>query len=828
MARNKTAKNQPDTSKRSRPTALEPLERLLAGDRAVYIYAAVFLVVTVLLFQAFLFGDGMLFGGDTIPDGIYTRQYYKDFHAENGGVPRWNPFILGGLPFVDAMHGDTFYPGAWLKFFMPLTRALGHKLVWHLLLAGLTMYAFLRTIKIRREAAFLGGLMYLLAPSFISLVYPGHDAKMYVIAWLPLAFVFLERLMMRPRVLWAALLGGVMGLLVLTSHVQMAYYSYWALGLYFLYRLITGGHHAAGTATRATGFVGAVALAVTLGAVQLLPAYTFTTGGQSVRAGEARTGYGYATSYSMHPEEVVGMVVPSFQGINFVDGRSGGRFSTRYWGRNGIKLNSEYLGILPMLFAVMALVMCRGRDRWLWLGIAILSLIYALGAHTPFYRLFYHFVPGVKNFRAPGMIFFLFCFAAVVLAARLLHDLYERTGTVGKLDRGAFIVMGGFIAAAVVMSVAGSAVFDVWRAIMYRGMPEDFEPFMHGAVPYAAADLWRIAIVVAAALAGARLYARRSIGPLALTVALATAIVVDQAPVAGRFITELDPATNGGTAPDAVVQRLRTELANTGPFRVLGAFSRHEANYYAMFGIQLADGFHNNELQSYEFFRGPGKGQIPAGWRFYESWLEDEFQPDRIGENPWLAVAGVRYLPVRQQDGTVALLDNPGALDRAFVVHDWTITPSDSAAVLMMGEAGFEPGRTATITSGVPVPFDPPGKTVRGSRVTALDYGTDTVEITADLTAPGLLVLTDNHVPYWTAMVDGEAVPINRAYGTFMAVACPQGEHAVTFTFRSGPFHTGRMLTLASIAMIVLLAAGDMLAGRLRRRSEPSMEVEKS
>ena len=53
------------------------------------------------------------------------------------------------------------------------------------------------------------------------------------------------------------------------------------------------------------------------------------------------------------------------------------------------------------------------------------------------------------------------------------------------------------------------------KTIMYRGMPDDFEPIMHGAVPFAAADLWRIAIVVAAALAGARLYARRSIGPLA-------------------------------------------------------------------------------------------------------------------------------------------------------------------------------------------------------------------------------------------------------------------------------------------------------------------------
>lgn len=113
------------------------------------------------------------------------------------------------------MHGDTFYPAAWLKFFIPLHRALGHKLVWHVFLAGIFMYIFLRTLKLRREAAFLGGFMYMLAPSFVSWLYGGHDAKMYVIALLPLAFSFLELGMNKPRFYFFIGLGAVMGLLIL-------------------------------------------------------------------------------------------------------------------------------------------------------------------------------------------------------------------------------------------------------------------------------------------------------------------------------------------------------------------------------------------------------------------------------------------------------------------------------------------------------------------------------------------------------------------------------------------------------------------------------------
>ena len=155
----------------------------------------------------------------------------------------------------------------------------------------------------------------------------------------------------------------------------------------------------------------AVVVALMLGAVQLLPSYKFTTK-QSVRAGKERTGYEYATSWSMHPEETAGMIVPSFSG--YIDAHQDGPGGNLYWGKNSFKLNTEYHGFLPIIFALTALFMLRNRLKWYFSGIALLSLVYALGADTPVYRLFYAFVPGVKNFRAPSMIIFLFCFVSVV------------------------------------------------------------------------------------------------------------------------------------------------------------------------------------------------------------------------------------------------------------------------------------------------------------------------------------------------------------------------------------------------------------------------------
>ncbi len=789
------------------------LSAFLTGPRAKWVFFALYFVLTVFLFRDFVFSSSMLFGNDTIPDGVYTRQYLKDYHAEYGGIPRWNPFVLGGLPFIDAMHGDTFYPGAWIQFFMPLTRALGHKLIWHVFLAGVFMYIFLRTLRVRRDAAFLGGLMYMLAPSFVSLVFPGHDAKMYVIAFLPLAFAFLESGMNAPRVWKFAALGGVMGLLILTSHVQMAYYSYWALGLYFLFRLFTArkeGIPAAGLAGRTGLFVLAVVLAVGLGLVQLLPSYKFTTS-QSVRSGEERTGYAYATSWSMHPEEVMGMLVPSFPGYQK------GMEEGFYWGRNPFKLNSEYNGILPILFAVLSLVAWRRSRTWFFLGLGALALIYAVGATTPLYHLFYSLVPGVKNFRAPGMIIFLFTFAATVMSATFLSAFLDRQALDGKHSgKGLLYAAGAVIGAAVLFSLMGRNLFDIWNGLLYNGITLPQSERMSQNVSYFTADLWRVAIFAAAALIGSWMFLNRRIGATALVILLALVATVDETAVAGRYIVTIDPQTFPSLRPDQSVQELRAKMNNNSPFRVLGTLNgvHRNSNYYAMFGIQMADGSHNNELQSYELFRGGRLGEnYLAGWVDLQ---KQSLDPPAIPMNNFLRVAGVKYILLPTGQGNIGVVENVSALNRAFITHGYVVAKSDPAAVDMLKDISFDPARVAIVNADPTEKPVAPSDSTAVSRVEGMVYKAQSTEITADLVSPGLLVLTDNWTPYWKAEVDGKPAPVLKAYGTFMAVAAPAGKHRVVFTFRSEPYETGKKVTLASLIFIVL-ALGASIDRKLIR-----------
>src|SRR5690606_37632345 len=119
-----------------------------------------------------------------------------------------------------------------------------------------------------------------------------------------------------------------------------------------------------------------------------------------------RTTYEHATCWSLNPEEAAALIVPEFSGIN-----------ENYWGRNPFKINTEYPGLAVLFLAVFGLAVFRKKWMWLWGGVGLLATLFALGAHTPLFWFFYNFVPGIKSFRAPGMMMFWLATSLLMMAA---------------------------------------------------------------------------------------------------------------------------------------------------------------------------------------------------------------------------------------------------------------------------------------------------------------------------------------------------------------------------------------------------------------------------
>jgi uncharacterized membrane protein YfhO len=78
------------------------------------------------------------------------------------------------------------------------------------------------------------------------------------------------------------------------------------------------------------------------------------------------------------------------------------------------------------------------------------------------------------------------------------------------------------------------------------------------------------------------------------------------------------------------------------------------------------------------------------------------------------------------------------------------------------------------------------------------------------------LVVSENYYPGWKATVAGQPVPIGRADVSLIGVELPTGAKEVELTFSSATYERGKAITLAGLAIGVLLTGAGWMAGRRR------------
>lgn len=808
------ARTKPTAPRASARSAAPPEERL-PGWLAPALYA----VVTLILFREFIFGLKEILGTDTIALGYFARNFYTHFLRDLGTLPVWNPLLFGGLPFVDGMHGDIFYPVSLALTFLDPARSWGWKLVLHVFLAGCFTYLWLRGIGIRRGSALFGGLVYMLGAHLISLVYPGHDGKLFVAALTPLVFWLAERAVTRRGIPDFACFALGITLLLLTAHMQLAYFAVWGVTLYFLFRLVQlwRRERRAGTLARLVGLFAIAGLAGTAAAaVQLVPPYLYLNEWshrvEKTVDAEAERGYEYATSWSLHPEEAAGLVVPEFAGDNITTAE--GQQHNTYWGRNPFKLNAEYAGLIPLLLIPLLFFRRRDPRAWFFAGLGVLSLLFALGATTPVFRIFYHLIPGVKLFRAPSTIVFLLGLCIATLGALGLERFLDAAGEEPESGRRVRRYLWGATGVLMLLALLASTgvLFDLWKSVFYPGILPQKEAALAANLP-ALRTGFGIAFLLALLVAG--VWEARARGVVGRQVALAALVLlaavdlwrVDRPFIAGTVALNaigVDPALYQA---DPTIHFLQTRRDAGEVFRVLdlGAYG---TNVLAVHGLEQVAGHHGNEIGRYRALVGG-----------------DNLENLAASELRLLDLVNATYLvspqPVEAPGFTEVfrgsrsiVYQNENALPRAFLVGATEVVPDDDAVSRILAR-DFDFRRIAALPEplpqGVSIQPDPQGEvewTARANDQMSLRVRTD---------RPALLLVTENFYPAWHARVDGAPAPILRADYAFRAIPIPVGEHEVTLTYQSRVLNASAAV---SVGMTILLLGVGLGGSLLRRRRE--------
>jgi hypothetical protein len=793
--------------------SIEPVSRdevIAAGPRRGGFLAALFygLLTMALGYPAlagkFLAGPN----SDQFVAGFAFREFGAAMLQSTGGFAQWNPYLFGGLPYIAAMHGDIFYPTFIMRMIMPTDVAMTWSFMLHLFLAGLFTYRFVRASGFGFYAALFSGTAYMMSGQLASLVSPGHDGKLSVSALFPLALWMLT-LGMREGKRWSwGVLAVTTGLAILSPHPQLLQYlllASFAFGVYLTVSVLRAGVVPVRTVLGRAGLAFlAVAIGLAIGAVQYLPVREYVA--WSPRAG-GLADYATAVSYAWPTSELFDAYLPQFSGM-----------IEAYWGENAIHLHSDYVGAVLLILAGAGLVGIRKDPRKgfliFWLITFVIALLWALGGHTPFYRIPYAIIPGTKFFRAPATVFFVGIMGLSVLAAAGVERVLTRKMSLRYPV--AWLIFAAIVAALGVLGI----LTDFARALAH----DDMLDLVLENAGEVVAGAWRSFGFVLGTVIAIALYRR---GKLPLRVAgwaLALIAALDSWTIMRHYWIFSPPASITYRS-DAAIEKIKSDPK---PSRVLAleleTTDRRDTNLEGdglmIHRVRTVLGYHGNQLGRYNEILQKDEGFVqafnPKAWQIYNVRYLLTNSAD-VGE--FFPGAQWQIGPVKDAAGVdVYLYRLPGENPFAWVTPVIVKAPDESVAATLFAR-GFDPLSAALFAedanvSGVdslsvlPLPV--------GIAVDVKRYEPGRIELELSDRAPAgsALVVSENYFPGWTARVDGRDAAVGRADYTLIGVELPAGARKVELRFDDPAYQRGKLVTLFALTLTALMIGGGIYMER--------------
>lgn len=796
----------------------------------------ILLALLVAFFSRTLFTDKIIRAPDIINEFYWGavaqsgKGFVETFKTDILQAP-WNYFVNSGYTNEGGdVAGQFLYPVRIILSLIPPPTSIAWIIVLHLFFGAAGTYFCCRAVGASHVAAFIGGVIFALAPENASLINAGHVMKLATISYAPWAFYFLERGFQARRVVYFMVTGFVLAFQFFNTHWQIAYYTCLCIGAYGVLRsigiLVAERGNARSLFPRLLG-LNAVLLVffLTTVSISLLPLANWsmeTNRGVSSGANRGAGGLNVeeAMSWSLPPEEVITFVIPGFFGLSRQEGGANpDNISSYYWGRMVFTQTTDYMGLLPWLLLPLPLIFRRDRYTWLPLAGVVGGLFFSFGKYTPFYWALYQYFPGIDHFRVPKMMMFIPVLGLAVLAARgidLLRDGEARETRAFRAYRVGVLALPVLLLALWLVEVLGERY---WIGVLSEMLTQ---PTRYESGPYLAGQRWNNLVRetgLAAGLAavyGAVLWAgigRRSLVPL-LPAALFMIYVGDVWRINDKFMFMVSAPVLAAQGESPVMDFL-ARMPHT--YRVL-PMDGSDPMLYVNRKIPVM--FTSNPVQQ-------------VRWQEYlDNFNLASSMPDLMNVKYLVygaaqyaqdkTVLDGKYVPVvTSSDGKQIVLENRTVLPKGWLVPQVAVIPDSRQAFAILQSSQFNPWQHALVESPPPIPLAPLGEVIAvppgEARVTRYEGERIGLSVTASRNV--LLVLGEKYYRGWKAFVDGKEQPIYPVNRVQRGIYLPPGTHRVEFLFDPLPFKVGKYLTLASFA---LFAA--MLGREWWRRKGPGSE----
>lgn len=689
---------------------------------------------------------------NAMPDVITQIYPWKHFTIEwlkKGQIPFWNPYSFSGNPHVGNFQSAVFSPFNLLYFVLPFIDAWSVLVLVQPLLAGLFTYLLLREFKISKAGALISSITFMF--SGFNVVWMAYGTLTMAIAFLPLALFAIEKAYNTKNKIYFLLFTVSIILSFFSGHVQTTFYFIVLTVFYLVYKFIF--------AKNLRYFLSSIIfllLGLLVSLIQIYPSSNLYL--QSVRSESLYQGGGIPWIY------LVTMFAPDFYGNPVTRNDWYGTYAE--W--------SSFVGITPLLFAILAVIFIKNRQIYFFSAAGIVSLLFALD--TPLHKVLVASKIPILATSIPSRLVVLFSLCLAVLAG------FGFDKTINSL------VIQPIRKIIPVILAFMSMYLLIWLLTAFAHIfpPEKAKIALKNLILPSMLFLCTITI-----LFFYRKFQKKRLIARVLLSLLLFLVGFDSV----RFAAKWMPYDSRELVfPDLPVIKAMQQYIGNG--RVYGNIGTEATTYYGLSSIEGYDPLYPKRYG--EFLRFASMG----------TWQEAErsvAKLDRRGQYTKKALdllsVNLIYHPLADtntswafpvwedsqnysviyQDEKFQIYRNNSALPRAYLYYDYEIIKDSKEILERLYSDNFN------IKEKLILEKKPPFVTHEIDNLGIVkieEYTPNKIVVTTQASSPALLYLTDSYYPKWHALVNGQDTEIFRANYTFRAVIIPEGYAKVEFVYR--------------------------------------------
>lgn len=713
----------------------------------------------------------------------------------------WSPLVASGWPLHADPLAQMWYPVSILLSKVPLPLGWNLFIISGYSLCSVFLYLYVRLITGKRFPAIVSALVFPLSGAMLSET--RHAPIIHSMAYLMAILFVMEKLSRNSSLLWVAAGMTALGLCVLNGHMQFVAYILVVMVLYAVFRALTMKEGQSKFLVNVSAIIGA---GLAIGAVQILPTWELTR--FSVRSRFAFIDF---LSYSCHPIQAIGLVTPNVFGA-----MNSTFFKIPYFGLDFRPPHFMYFGLLPMITFSAAFLLIRANAMTLfWLVIGILTFLLSFGNATPLAWILYN-IPPFGYFRALSLLYLIAAAAYAIVCGNVLSRLMDE-----KVTRRRIVVFAAtlFCIACGAISLSVQILQQVIELPDRGSLEGNLPPFWEN--PAILVPFYGSIVILIVFLAWMYKPNWRPLKAALLVVAVADLAFVG---LFNEWRSERVSVASMEIPAPLVKYR---DILNESKQRLLpvrgvsGEDNECPPNLSRLWKVPSASAFgpllNTRYLEVLGITEG---GFMPVPWTFTSDFrgfdilavkyltvprADKRLDDYRIDGRPIFVKAG--------EIGKADIYENTRAMPRVWMVGESRLmADSDVVRTIRRGEMPngdlFDPAKIALISNA--------GMKSEGFVAAAKEMKVENfsgtakidsienrrVQIEADSSNGGFLVLSDLFYPGWKVTVDGQPDEIVRTNYVLRGVALKQGKHSVEFRYEPMHLYIGGAISLLGLILL--------------------------